>query len=346
MADILTPPWPLSWSIGLFLLAGTVTVLGSVRLVALGDTLADRTGWGEALFGAVFFGLATSLSGIVMTAVTAAGAQPQLGYGNAVGGIAAQTTAVAVADAFHRRANLEHAAASLSNLLFGALLIALLSLALLGSFAPGATVAGLHPVSYALVGCYLGGLHLIRRAGASPPWQAVATTETLPDVPHEHGDLDRRRAAWLWRRFALVGLLVAAGGWVIALAAESLLLVTGLSAGFVGASLMGAVNALPETVTAVAAVRRGAPTLAIAAVLGGNSLDALNLVIGDIAYRGGSIYHAAGTQELFVTATALFMTAALLGGLLVRQACGWGRLGFEGIVLLGTYAVMTAVLVT
>ncbi|MDG4795841.1 cation transporter [Micromonospora sp. WMMD1082] len=345
MADILTPPWPLGWSIGVFLLAGVVTVLGSIRLVALGDTLADRTGWGEALFGAVFFGLATSLSGIVMTAVAAAGDQPQLGYGNAVGGIAAQTTAVAVADAFHRRANLEHAAASLSNLLFGALLIALLSLALLGSFAPDIAIAGLHPASYAMVGCYLGGLHLVRRAGASPPWQAVATAETLPDVPHEHGELDRRRSAWLWRRFVLVGLLVAAGGWVIALAAENLLTVTGLSAGFVGASLMGAVNAVPETVTAVAAVRRGAPTLAIAAVLGGNSLDALNLVVGDIAYRGGSIYHAAGTEELFVTTTALFMTATLLGGLLVRQACGWGRLGFEGIVLLGTYVVMTAALV-
>ncbi|MER7459948.1 cation transporter [Micromonospora sp. NPDC126480] len=345
MPDLLTSvPWPPGLSIALFGVAGVLTVFASIRLVTLGDTLADRTGWGEAFFGAVFFGLATSLSGIVMTAVTAVADQPQLGYGNAVGGIAAQTTAVAVADAFHRRVNLEHAAASLSNVLFGALLIALLALALLGSYAPEVTLAGLHPASFAMVAAYLGGLHLIRRSGASPLWQAVATTETLPDVPHDHGSLDRTSTTRLWVRFAAVGLLVSVGGWVIARAAESLVVVTGLSAGFVGAILMGAVNALPETVTAVAAVRRGAPTLAIAAVLGGNGLDALNLVVGDIAYRGGSIYHAAGPEELFVTASALFMTAVLLGGLLVRQACGWGRLGFEGIVLLGSYATMTAVL--
>ncbi|MFC7550378.1 sodium:calcium antiporter [Plantactinospora sp. GCM10030261] len=339
-------PWPLPGSIAVFLCAGVVTVVGSVRLVALGDTLADRTGWGEAFFGAVFFGLATSLSGIVMTAVTAATSQPQLGYSNAVGGIAAQTTAVAVADAFHRRVNLEHAAASLSNVLFGCLLIALLALALLGSFAPDGVLGGLHPVSYLMIGCYLGGLHLVRRAGTRPLWRAVATAETLPDVPNEHGPLDRHGQAWLWSRFAAVGLLVAAGGWLIALAAESLLTVTGLTAGFVGAVLMGAVNALPETVAAVAAVRRGAATLAVAAVLGGNSLDALNLVVGDVAYRGGSIFHAAGPQQLFVTATALFMTTVLVGGLLVRQVAGWGRLGFEGVILFGSYVVMLIVLAT
>ncbi|RKN39603.1 sodium:calcium antiporter [Micromonospora endolithica] len=343
-AHLTSLPWPPALSIAVFALAGALTVVGSIRLVTLGDTLADRTGWGEAFFGAVFFGLATSLSGIVMTAVTAASAQPELGYSNAVGGIAAQTTAVAVADAFHRRANLEHVAASLSNVLFGVLLIALLALALLGSFAPAGTVAGLHPVSVAMVACYLGGLHLIRRSGVSPLWEAVATTETLPDVPHAHGGLDRRSPAWLWSRFAAVGLVVAAGGWLIALAAESLVATTGLRSGFVGAILMGAVNALPETVTAVAAVRRGAPTLAIAAVLGGNGLDALNLVVADVAHRGGSIYHVAGREELFVTTSALFMTAILLGGLLVRQACGWGRLGFEGVLLLASYTAMTLAL--
>ncbi|MEW2384819.1 cation transporter [Micromonospora sp. NPDC047707] len=345
MPGLLTSlPWPPGLSIAVFGVAGALTVVGSIRLVTLGDTLADRTGWGEAFFGAVFFGLATSLSGIVMTAVSAVAEQPQLAYGNSVGGIAAQTTAVAVADAFHRRVNLEHAAASLSNVLFGALLIALLALALLGSFAPDVTVGGLHPASFAMAGAYLGGLHLIRRSGTNPLWEAVATTETLPDVPHDHGRLDRTSATGLWVRFAAVGLLVSVGGWAIARAAESLVMVTGLSAGFVGAILMGAVNALPETVTAVAAVRRGAPTLAIAAVLGGNSLDALNLIVGDAFYRGGSIYHTAGPDELFVTASALFMTAVLLGGLLVRQACGWGRLGFEGVLLLSGYAAMTIIL--
>ncbi|GAB3974410.1 cation transporter [Plantactinospora veratri] len=339
-------PWPLGPSVGVFAVAGLVTILGSIRLVALGDALADRTGWGEAVFGVVFFGVATGLSGIVITAVTAAGDHPQLGYSNAVGGIAAQTTAVAVADAFYRRVNLEHAAASSSNLLFGCLLIALLTLALLGSYSPNVTVGGIHPISVVIVACYLGGLRLIRTAGTRPMWQAVGTKETQPDVPQDHGALDRHGVGTLWGRFVLVGVLVAVSGWGVSLAAESVVETTGLTAGFTGGVLLGIVNGLPETVTAIAAVRRGAVTLAVAAVLGGNILDVITLVVGDIAYRQGSIYHAAGNDDLFITTSGLFMTAILLAGLLVRQTCGWGRLGFEGVLLLATYLGMTIVLAT
>jgi len=346
MPELFATPWLLGTSVAVFVAAGVLTVVASIRLVGLGDTLADRTGWGEALFGAVFFGLATSLSGIVMTAVTAAADQPQLAYSNAVGGIAAQTTALVVANAFYRRVNLEHASASLSNLLFGCLLIALLALALLATYTPDVTVAGVHPVSLVMVGCYLGGISLVRRCDATPMWNAVDTSETRADVPQHHDPFERHSTRRLWAQFTGVGVTVAAAGWAVGTAAEGIVEATGLRAGFVGGVLMGLVNALPETVTAVAAVRRGALTLAVAAILGGNCLDALNLVIGDVAFGGGSLYHAAGSDELFVTAAGLFMTAVVLSGMLVRQSRGWGRLGFEGVLLLGSYAAIVAVLAT
>ncbi|WP_077063057.1 cation transporter [Streptomyces sp. MP131-18] len=340
---MLTGQWPLSWSIAVFLLAGLVTVVGSVRLATLGDVLADRTGRGEALFGAVFFGVVTSLSGIVMTAVTAAADQPELAYSNAVGGIAAQTLAVAAADATYRRVNLEHAAASLPNLLFGCLLIGLLGIALMAAFSPDVTVLGLHPASAFMIAFYWGGIRLISDR-PRPMWVAVRTLETVPDVPQPGGEAQARRTGTLWAEFLGVAAVVVVGGWVIARAAETLVASTGLSAGFVGAVLMGIVNALPETVTAIAAVRRGAVTLAIAAVIGGNCLDVLNLVIGDFAYGGGSLFHAAGPDQLFLTAAALVMTSVLLGGLLVRQERGWWRLGFDGVLLIAVYAGAVAVL--
>ncbi|UCM91435.1 sodium:calcium antiporter [Streptomyces marincola] len=343
MPDVLTGQWPLSWSIALFVLAGALTVVGSVRLAALGDVLADRTGQGEAVFGAVFFGLVTSLSGIVMTAVTAAADHPDLAYSNAVGGIAAQTLAIAAADAAYRRVNLEHAAASLPNLLFGCLLIGLLGIALMAAFSPDVTVLGLHPASFAMVAFYWGGIRLISDR-PRPMWVAVRTVETVPDEPEAAEDGHTRRTGALWAEFLGIALVVVIGGWVIARAAETLVSSTGLSAGFVGAVLMGVVNALPETVTAIAAVRRGAVTLAIAAVIGGNCLDVLNLVIGDLVYGGGSLFHAAGRDELFLTSAALVMTGVLLGGLLVRQERGWWRLGFDGVLLITVYAGTVAVL--
>ncbi|MTE21434.1 cation transporter [Streptomyces sp. TRM43335] len=338
---MLTGSWGPGWSVGIFVLAAALTVVCSVRLAALGDTLADRTGWGEALFGAVFFGLITSLSGIVMTAVSAAADRPGLAYGNAVGGITAQTLAVVVADAFHRRANLEHAAASMSNLLFGCLLTGLLGVALLASFSPEATLWGVHPASVALVAFYWGGIRLIRDHD-EPMWRAVRTRDTVPDVPDD--EPLRHGRVRLWGEFLGIAGLVVVGGWAVARAAGGILDATGLSAGLVGAIFMGGVNALPETVAAVAAVRRGAVTLAVAAIVGGNCLDVLNLAVGDLAFRGGSLYHSADTDHLFLTSASLVMTTVLLGGLLVRQRRGWLGLGFDGALLLTIYLSTVAVL--
>ncbi|WP_199041099.1 sodium:calcium antiporter [Glycomyces salinus] len=345
MDGLLYEVWPVALASGVFVVAGLVTVVLGVRLVSLGDALADRTGLGEAFFGAVFLGLVTSLSGIVMTAVSAAAGVPELAYSNAVGGIAAQTLAIVVADAVYRRVNLEHAAASEQNLLFGCLLIVLLSTALLASFSPEATVLGVHPVSLVMIALYFGGLRLVGREHR-PMWRAVSTRDTEPDEPEAHPAFAGRPNRRLWSEFGLIAAGVVVGGWAVARAGESLVVATGLHSGFVGGVLMGVINAIPETVAAVAAVRRGALTLAVAAVVGGNSLDALNLVIGDIAYRGGSIFHAATGDQLFLTTAALLMTAVLLGGLLVRQRRGWLRLGFDGVVMGAVYLAAVIVLAT
>ena len=323
---------PLLLAAVVFAGAAVVTVLGSIRLAGLGDVLADRTRWGEAVFGAVFFGIFTSLSGIVMTAVSAAGGHAELAYSNAVGGVAAQTFAIAVADVVYRRSNLEHAAASLPNMLFGCLLAALLALTLMGSFLPEVMLGPVHPASLVIVAVYGVGLVLIRRSAARPMWRAVRTQQTREDAADENA-APGRSLRGLWAEFAAVGLVVGAGGAVVAWAAGQVVARTTLSESFVGAVLMGVVNALPETVTAVAAVRRGALTLAIAAILGGNTLDVLNVAIGDAFYTGGSIYHAATADSLFLTVASILMTMIVVAGLLVRQNRGPAKVGFEGIGL-------------
>ena len=341
--EVLLGPWPIMVSVVVFVVGALATVAGAIRMASLGDTLADRTGWGEALFGAVFFGAASSLSGIVITAVAAAGDNAALAYSNAVGGIAAQTLAVAVADLFYRRGNLEHAAASLSNILFGCLLLALLTLIVLAAYLPPVTVAAIHPMSVVLVAVYVGGLWLIQRNGARPMWEAVRTRATLVDEPAGDDEV-RSSTRVVWAQFVVIGLGVSTGGAAVALASEGIINATGLTAGFVGAILLGVVNALPETVTAITAVRRGALTLAIGAILGGNSFDALNVAIGDTFYRSGSLYHQAGPDELFLTLASALMTVIVVAGLLVRQTRGPGRVGFEGIALITTYVAIVGVL--
>jgi cation:H+ antiporter len=66
----------------------------------------------------------------VTSVATAAQGHPEFAVSNAVGGIAAQTAFLAIADILYRRANLEHAAASLTNLTQSGTLILLLSIPL------------------------------------------------------------------------------------------------------------------------------------------------------------------------------------------------------------------------
>lgn len=133
-------PWSLPLSGAVFALAAVATVAGGIRLARAGDVLSDRTGLGEAVFGAVFFGAIISASGIVMSAVAAMDGRPALAYSSAVGGIAAQTVALVLADLFHRGANLEHAAASLPNMLSAALVCVLLLIVACCSLVPNAAV--------------------------------------------------------------------------------------------------------------------------------------------------------------------------------------------------------------
>ena len=106
--------------------------------------------------------------------------------------------AIAVADLFYRRGNLEHAAASLSNILFGCLLIALLTLVVLAAYVPPVTVAAIHPMSVVLVGMYVGGLVLTRRTSDRPMWEAVHTRATREDQPAEEDDDSRATRSVCW----------------------------------------------------------------------------------------------------------------------------------------------------
>lgn len=332
--------WPLPVSIAVFVGGAVFTIGFGIRLSQAGDELADRTGLGEAVFGSVFFGGIISLSGIVMTATAAGNGQASLAYSNAVGGVAAQILALGIADIAYRRVNLEHAAASLPNAVFAVVLGWLLCIALLASFAPPITLFQINIASLVLVAVYIFGLHQVRATRSDPQWHAKQTDQTVEDRPEARSE---QSSVALWADFVLSGLAVSACGWAIARAAISLVQQLGLDASFVGAFLMGTVNAIPETVTAVAAVRTGALTLAVGGILGGNAFDVLNLAAGDVAYRSGSLYHAADRDDLFVTLTSLLMTLIVLGGLLRRERRGPLGIGFEGVALGAVYALMAVI---
>jgi cation:H+ antiporter len=198
----------LTGSVIAFAVSAVVLVVVGVRFTKLVDALADRTGIGEALAGAVLVGAVTSLPGLVTSVVGAADGDASFAVSNSLGGIAAQTTFLALADLTYRRANLEHAAASLPNLLQSLGLITLVALVFVASAGPEVTVLGVHPVTLLLPLVYVYWLRLTRDVATRPMWEALLTPETREDVPDDDG-ADQRPLAVMWAEFAVLAGVVA-----------------------------------------------------------------------------------------------------------------------------------------
>jgi cation:H+ antiporter len=335
---------PLGVAVGLFAASAAVIAVAGVIMANTADRLADRTGLGEAITGGVLLGASTSLSGFVTSVSTAAQGYPDLALGNAVGGITVQTFFLAIADIVYRRANLEHAAASVTNLMQSALLIALLSIPLLATMLPPWQVFGCHPATFVILLAYVYGVRLASRAGREPLWGPQQTSETRLDLPDEPAG-GRKTLTALFLRFLVLAAVVGVAGYTIGQAGVAISDKTGLSQGLVGALLTATSTSLPELVTTVAAVRRGALTLAVGGIIGGNTFDVVLVAASDVAYRDGSIYHQVSQLPLYIVALTILMTAVLLLGLIRREKYGFANIGFESMLLIVLYGFGTAFLV-
>lgn len=327
-------------AVGVLVVSAVVLITAGTRFAKVVDELADRTGIGEALAGALLLGAATSLPGLMTTITGAAQGEAGFAVSNAVGGIAAQTTFLVIADIAYRRVNLEHAAASLPNIVQTMVLMALIGIVLAATGTPEATIGWLHPATFVLVAVYGYGLILTRRADTSPMWQPEQTPATVEDEeqPDTWSGASIRQ---LWLRFGALAATVGVVGYFIGRAGVVVAAESGLSGSVVGALFTSVITSLPELVTVIAAVRIGALTLAVSNIVGGNMFDVLFVAAADVFFVEGSVYHAADEKALFFMALTVLLTAMLAAGMLTRER---RHIGFEGIAILAFYSVGAATL--
>lgn len=322
--------------LGFGAVAAGAILLSGLRMTGLADRIADRTGLGEALIGGVLLGAATSFSGTIVSLTAALDGRASLAFSNGIGGIAAQTAFLAVADMLYRRANLEHAAAELANVFQCGMLLLLLSVPFAAYTLPEFTILGVHPASLVLVGLYGVGVVASARIRKVPMWNPVDTVETRTDTPDD-GDEPGKPARGLIVQFVALMLVMGVAGWVVSQVGAQITDRANLSASLVGALMTAVITSLPELVTTIAAVRAGALQLAVGGIIGGNTFDTLFLTISDIGYRDGSVFHAIGRGDLFWLAVGMIMTAILMLGLLYREKQGPGNIGGESVALLSVY---------
>lgn len=330
---------PGSWSLAFLVaaFASVAAIIGwfGIKMTKTARELARNTGLGEALMGALFIGASTSLSGITTSVSAAAAGYPEMAVSNGLGGIAAQTAFLALADIAYRRANLEHAAASAENLFMSAFVLTLLGIHALAMTVPDVSICAVHPATVVLVISYIFGVHLLARTHDTPMWLPKRTADTSRESASQ--SRTSRRLGTLWLRFAVYAAIVALAGWSLAQLAIPLGAKTGLSQGVVGGVFTAVSTSIPELVVAITAVRMGALNLAVGDIIGGNAFDTLFVAASDLAYREGPIYAALSSAEQFWLANSIVMTGVLLMGLIYRQRHGPGNIGLESVILLVLY---------
>ena len=333
----------LSVAILLFIVSAVIIAIVGTYLTKAADQLADLTGWGEALFGAIFLGGTTSLPGIVTSVVAALNGHPELAVSNAIGGIAAQTLFLSIADITYRKTNLEHAAASFTNLMQGVLLIGLLAFVIIGMSGPEFEVFRVHPFSFLLIIGYVVGSKLISRAKDKPMWSPRITIATVEDAPDDE-NLKKLSLRKVTITFIISAIVVALAGFMVAKTGITIADKTGLSESLVGVLLTAIATSFPELIVSISAVRRGALTLSVGNIIGGNSFDVLFIAFADIAYGKGSILHAITQNQVFIMGLTMLMTSTLILGLLHREREGFGKIGWESLLIIILYFAGNAVL--
>lgn len=322
--------------------AALVIIIAGSRLARRADTLADRTGLGEALFGVLLLAGVTSLPDFAATLSAAVDARPDLAMSNVMGSMAVNLAFLGVADIVYRKANLEHAAASPVNLVLAGLLIVLLTLPLLAIFTPRVTLWSLHPITPVIVVTYLFGLHLVNRTRERPMWFPRITEQTVSDKAENYYP---GHATNVWLEFIAMALMTGVAGWILMEAAKGIADQAGLSDTLVGGLFTALATSSPELVTTIAAIRIGALTLAVSNILGTNCFNILVVAAADAGYAHGSIYHDMAPVQMTWGLISILMTAILLLGLVRRETYGIGRIGFESVLILGTYVIALGVVV-
>ncbi|WP_254774426.1 sodium:calcium antiporter [Marinobacter sp. AC-23] len=223
------------------------------------------------------------------------------------------------------------------------LLICLLALILFAPYLPDVTVSGVHPVTPVLFAVYLYGIYLVRAASTSPMWLPSVTRETREDKPDDVTAMPP--LSRLWVEFLVLMAILGIAGWALEPAATVIATKTNLTQTVVGVLLTAVSTSIPELVTSVAAVRRGALTLAVGGIIGGNAFDTLFTAASDIAYRDGSIYHAMPEDSKFLAVLTILMSGVLMMGLIRRERHGIWKIGMESAVIMVLYVFGAVLLV-
>ncbi|MCU1538509.1 MAG: sodium:calcium antiporter [Humibacillus sp.] len=345
----LLPHLPLWTELLIFAGSAAVIWIAGIPLSNYTDILADRLHLGKALGGLILLAVATNLPEIAITYSAAASGKLDVAVSNILGGIAIQTVVLVALDAFgvRERRPLTYQAASLTLVIEGAVVLAVLVVVVMGTQLPkDLVVARLSPDVVMIALVWVAGLILTQRAGSKLPWSNSGEAPDSQSKPRGHStkarSVDATRKGVSTTRVVLVFGAAALATLVAgAMAEESGTAAAdqmGLSGVLFGATILAAATSLPELSTGLTATRQGDYKLAFGDIFGGNAFLPVLFLLA-VLVSGKAVLPNAHPADLYLTGLAALLTIVYMAGLIVRPARQHARLGVDSIAVLALYIV-------
>jgi cation:H+ antiporter len=222
------------------------------------------------------------------------------------------------------------------------LVIALVTIALMGGYLPETTAVGsVSPASIAIVVFFLLGIMGLNRARRQRAWMIAG------DAPEPAGEGQNRFKGTSTKVvlgvFGIASLITLFAGVMLEQTGNQLADDFGINGVIFGATILAAVTALPEISSGIAAVRLGQVGLAMSDIYGGNAMQLTFFLLADLL-AGSPVLPTASAQSLWLGATGALVTAIFAYGLLVRNDRKVIGLGRDSLLVLITYVAAVLLL--
>ncbi len=344
MFDALSLPLLLA----LFVAAAAAVWVAGTQLSDTTDILSSRFGLGQALGGLIILSIATNLPEIAITVSSALSHNVGIAIGNILGGIAVQTVVLVILDQFGVRQKhpLSYMAASLLLVLEGVLVVAVLTVAIMGNQLPASLiVARVAPGGLLILLLWLVGIWLLGKARTDLPWQAKG------DAPggQEPGDPTKaphkKDAAHTGKSTTreVIVFLVAAGvtlvaGVVLEESGTAIAGHIGMTGVLFGATVLAASTSIPEVSTGLASVKLGDYRLAFSDIFGGNAFLPVLFLVASLL-SGQAVLPRAQRTDIYLAGLGILLTTVYLYGLIFRPRRQVLNMGLDSVVVLVLYVL-------
>jgi cation:H+ antiporter len=324
--------------LAIFGAAAAATWVAGVFLSKATDVLDDRFGLGDAVGGLLLLGLAGSLPELAITASAALSGDLSLATGNLLGGIAMQTLVLVFLDATSRQKSpLSSLVGDTSALLQAAMVVVLVTLAVMGGLLPESTAIGsVSPMSIAIVVFFFFGVIGINRARTRPGWTFAG--KAPPKAEEAPNKFKASSTGAVIGVFLLASLITLGAGVALERSGNDLAGHFGMNGVIFGATILAAVTALPEVSSGIQAVRLGAIGLAMSDIYGGNAVQLTFFLLADIL-AGAPVLPQASAESLWLGGLGALVTGIMIYGLLMRPRRKIAGVGPDSLLVLLTYLV-------